>query len=229
MNLSQLIEILKRTGARKKFLTVIEEQYKQDQHLIPNHENEIMKGFVDHFENMLVNVENSQTELVNNLINSALTDGHVLTNTRDNKLIVCISVDCTESTNLVNLSREEIKKIFDKTVFRTHNIIRENMSNMLACGGRIILLNKYRGPYDVVSYTLEALAGTLYREIRDTDIHISLIDYHNADKNMLALRIYDCINSLNPKFHYCVGTDVYLSKLAAKILPENTISDIHQA
>lgn len=229
MNLSQLIEILDIFNSRKKFLEVIENEYSNDKSIIPDHENQMMSGFVDLYKSSLDKFENSHTDPVEYLINTALENGYASINTYDNKLVICISVDCEESTNLTTLSREEIKRVFDNSVFRVHNIIRENMSDMLDRGGKIILLNRYRGSYDTVAYTLEALAGTFYREIRDTDIHISLIDYFDVDKNLLGSRVFDCINSKQPKFHYCVGTNVYLSKLATKILPEDIVSDVHQA
>ena len=223
MKLSELIRVLERADARLDFIKIVEENYKTDQQLMPEHEQAVIDGFTKHFELLLDKFSHTQNNLVNNLIPETIENGDTVID-YEGRPILFISVDCKESSNLAKLSRHEIRNVLDKTVYRVHNVIRDHLPRLLKEDGQIILLNRYRGSYDVISYALEAHFGTMYRELRDTAVTISLIDYQTADVEMLASRIHHCLTAESPKFHYCVGVDTYISKLASKILPEDSVS-----
>jgi hypothetical protein len=235
MDSFQLLEMLDQIGTKDKFLELLNQMYDKDKSLMPEHENSMMTLAVDNFnhsnsklteKNPTPNKENvtlQHEELATKIVKQVLTDTVYFRNN-----VLCILVDCKESTNLIGMSREEIKKIFDKTLFRVHNIILGHLPNMLEQGGKIILLNKHRGEYDAISYALQTLLGTLHREIRDTKVTISLLDFNNASNEMIISRVQHCLSTDNPKFQYCIGYDVYTSKLSTKILPEDVISEANR-
>lgn len=85
-----------------------------------------------------------------------------------------------------DLSRDVLKQQFETNVFGTQELTNLVIAQMRKQGGRgLIAYNSsvlgiislaYRGAYNASKYAIEGLADTLRLELRDTDIHISLIE-----------------------------------------------------
>jgi len=85
-----------------------------------------------------------------------------------------------------DLSRAVLREQFETNVFGTQELSNLVIRQMRQQGGRgLIAYNSsvlgiislaYRGAYNASKYALEGLADTLRLELRDTDIHISLIE-----------------------------------------------------
>jgi hypothetical protein len=232
MDSFQLLEMLDQIGTKDKFLELLSQMYEKDKNLMPENERYMMSLAVDNFNHSntklttkTVDSPNDPVVLHHKEFATSIVTSVLKNNIYFNNNILSLLVDCKESTELVNLPREEIRKIFDNTIFKVHNIILGYLPNMIKQGGKIILLNKHRGHYDVISYALQTLLGTLHREIRDTNVSISLLDFNDASNEMVINRVQHCLSTDTPKFQYCIGYDVYTSKLSTKILPEDVISE----
>ena len=86
---------------------------------------------------------------------------------------------------LEDLSREVLRAQFETNLFGWHELTRAVLPVMRRQGhGRIIHNSSvlglvslpYRGAYNASKYALEGLADTLRLELRNTDIHVSLIE-----------------------------------------------------
>ena len=85
-----------------------------------------------------------------------------------------------------DLSRDVLKQQFETNVFGTQELTNLVIAQMRKQGGSgLIAYNSsvlgiislaYRGAYNASKYAIEGLADTLRLELRDTDIHISLIE-----------------------------------------------------
>ncbi len=84
-----------------------------------------------------------------------------------------------------DLSREALRRQFETNVFGTQELINQVLPVFRAQNaGRIVQISSilgfmcltYRGAYNASKYALEALSDTLRLELRDTDIHVSLIE-----------------------------------------------------
>ncbi len=85
-----------------------------------------------------------------------------------------------------DLSRDVLQAQFDTNVFGTQELTNLVIAQMRQQGGQgLIAYNSsvlglislaYRGAYNASKYAIEGLADTLRLELRDTDIHISLIE-----------------------------------------------------
>ena len=83
-----------------------------------------------------------------------------------------------------DVPREALREQFETNVFGLHQLTCEAVKVMRAQGGGRIVHNSsvlgfaclpYRGAYNASKHALEALAATMRLELRDTDIHVSVI------------------------------------------------------
>jgi len=84
-----------------------------------------------------------------------------------------------------DLSRNALRRQFETNLFGTHELTNEVIPVMRKQGyGRIIQISSllgiaamaYRGAYNASKFALEGLSDTLRLELRDTDIHVALIE-----------------------------------------------------
>jgi len=84
-----------------------------------------------------------------------------------------------------DLRREVLREQFETNLFGAHELIRRVIPVMRTQGyGRIIqnssvlglVAMKYRGAYNASKYALEGLSDTLRLELRDTGIHVAIIE-----------------------------------------------------
>lgn len=84
-----------------------------------------------------------------------------------------------------DLRRDVLREQFETNVFGTQELTNLVIANMRQSGSGRIIYNSsvlglislaYRGAYNASKYAIEGLADTLRLELRDTDIHISLIE-----------------------------------------------------
>lgn len=227
MTFNELVEILAKSGSKYKFLESIEHVNDLEKGIIPEHEEQLIKSFINHLEQSFTKLDQDEinlTEQLENILASVLDNNLYIDQCNNKNLLI---VHNNNQLDLTKFPRNESRKILDNTVFRLHNIVREQLPAMLASNGKIIILNKYSGPFDAISYAIEGLMGTLHRELRNTQVTVSIINYSDeANKNAIVSRLKHCLTSDKPKFHYCVGVNTYISKLSVKILPEDTISNL---
>ena len=84
-----------------------------------------------------------------------------------------------------DLTRDILRTQFETNLFGTHELTARVLPAMRAAGeGRIVQVSSvlgfaamaYRGAYNASKFALEGLSDTLRIELRDTNIHISLIE-----------------------------------------------------
>jgi len=84
-----------------------------------------------------------------------------------------------------DVPRDGLRAIFEANVLGPHQLTTAVLPAMRAAGsGRIINCSsvlgmvalRYRGPYNATKFALEGLTDTLRRELRDSPIHVSLIE-----------------------------------------------------
>lgn len=110
---------------------------------------------------------------------------YVLTRT-DNELYALVNNGAYGQPGAVeDLSRSVLKKQFETNLFGTQELTNAVLPAMRQQGyGRIIQISSvlgficlaYRGAYNATKYALEALSDTMRLELRDTNIHVSLIE-----------------------------------------------------
>lgn len=84
-----------------------------------------------------------------------------------------------------DLSRDALRKQFETNLFGWHEITARVLPSMRAAGGgRIVQISSllglvalaYRGAYTATKFAIEGLSDTLRLELRDTDIHVVLVE-----------------------------------------------------
>jgi short-subunit dehydrogenase len=142
-----------------------------------------------------------------------------------------------------DLSRAVLREQFETNVFGTQELTNLVLAQMRQQGhGRIaynssvlgIISLAYRGAYNASKYAIEGLADTLRLELRDTDIHISLIEpgpiisqfranafakyQQNIDKNLSAHKsVYEAmerrLTKVGPAAPFTLPADAVVDKL----------------
>ena len=115
-----------------------------------------------------------------------------------------------------DLSREVLRAQFETNLFGWHELTRLVLPVMRRQGhGRIIqhssvlglVALRFRGAYNASKYALEGLTDTLRLELRDSNIHVSLIDTgpvtsrFRENAHAALLRNVDLVNSVH-RTHY---------------------------
>lgn len=131
-----------------------------------------------------------------------------------------------------DLPTECLREIFETNVFGWHDLTRRVIPIMRAQGhGRIVqnssvlgfVVGKWRGAYSATKYALEGLTDTLRIELRDTPIHISLIEPGPITSNI----------RINARAHFerwidwenSVWVDFYRSTLMNRLYSESDKKD----
>ncbi len=129
------------------------------------------------YESLRLDLDSSES--IQNAINEILTR-------TDRKLYGLINNGAYGQPGAVeDLSRNTLREQFETNLFGTQELTNAVLPVMREQGyGRIVQISSllgfvclsYRGAYNASKYALEALSDTLRLELRDTDIHISLVE-----------------------------------------------------
>lgn len=235
MDSREIISALVKTGTKDKFIKSFESMFNNEKHLMPENEIKSMTTALDIFKNTEISNDKQDSNLLTSLEHQEFAQQLVIKVLPSNHLldkslsypIAMIAVNYQHDVNLYNFPRKQAVELFQQTVFETHQLVKEYFHKMKNNFGKIIILNNHKGINDAISYTIQGLMETMYREIRNTQIKMSLIDYDGCEKTTpIVSRVQHIITSENPKFHYCVGTDVYMTKLFSKQLDEDILDEL---
>ncbi len=138
-----------------------------------------------------------------------------------------------------DLSRDALREQFECNVFGTQELTNLILPVMrVKSSGRIVNISSilgllclpYRGAYNASKYALEALSDTLRLELRDTGIHVSLVEPGPIESEFRpnALRAFrkhiDAENSVHRVLYQSVEDRLLSSKPAAFTLPADAVA-----
>jgi NAD(P)-dependent dehydrogenase (short-subunit alcohol dehydrogenase family) len=122
-----------------------------------------------------------------------------------------------------DMPTDALRAIFESNFFGWHTLTRAVLPVMRAQGhGRIVQCSSvlglitmpWRGAYNASKFALEGLTDTLRQEMRDTPIHVVLIE---------PGPVTHAIESARPRPRYYVTTPTYLSGIARRLLPTRAL------